>query len=314
MDTTLTVITQAPGSDQAPELDLSAITRANLQPSTCTKYTREVQALYRAGIDPRDNTALGEYAATLTQSRRAFLKAALRLMTHAYEREAKASATPGNIAAVQAILFRLDAMRDTIRVPKQKKSDKGNWLSQAQVKQITALCGDTLEGKRDWIILGLLLGAGLRREELATLTFDALQQRPGKSKTRHVLTVTGKGDKGRVIPISTLLATRLKEWEVITGPGRIARSLGMKKQLGDSMSTVAIFKLVSKYGAMIGMPALAPHDLRRTFAQLAYAAGLPLTQVSTLLGHSSVKTTQNYLDLSTNLETTASDFIPLSGD
>lgn len=71
---------------------------------------------------------------------------------------------------------------------------------------------------------------------------------------------------------------------------------------------------INKYGCKIGVPQLAPHDLRRTYAQLGYEAGVPITQISTLLGHANIATTQKYLDLSLDLETTASDFIPLSGD
>ena len=48
-------------------------------------------------------------------------------------------------------------------------------------------------------------------------------------------------------------------------------------------------------------------------AILAYDTGIPLTQISVLLGHASTKTTEKYLDLSLDLETTASDFIPLAG-
>ena len=71
------------------------------------------------------------------------------------------------------------------------------------------------------------------------------------------------------------------------------------------------FSLVRKYGKKIKKN-LAPHDMRRTFAQLGYSAGIPLVQMSILLGHSNVKVTQTYLNLELNLETTASDFIPLA--
>lgn len=174
-------------------------------------------------------------------------------------------------------------------------------------------CRRTIGFPRDWIVLGLLLGAGLRRDELVNLTFDAVKQQPTKSgKLRTVIEVTGKGDKSRVIPIQDKLADRLKEWREIVGGGKIARSLGRKQELGESMSAVAVFHLVNKYGKRIGIDELAPHDLRRTFAQLGYEAGIPLTQISTLLGHSSVKTTQTYLNLALDLESTASDFINLA--
>lgn len=298
-----------------PSLDLSAIDRADLQPSTKFKYKREIEKLQQAGVNPFDYEALTAYADGLKSSRKAFLKSALRLMTVDFERDMKSRATPENIAQVQAGVYRLESMRDAIPVKASKGRKAHTWLSQKQVSEITALCGDTLEGKRDWIILGVFLGAGLRRGELTELTFDALKQQPTKrGKMRDVLEVMGKGAKSRVIPISAVLARRLREWKDITGGGFVARSLGMSKTLGKSMSSVSIFKLVGRYGAMIGIPELTPHDMRRTFAQLAYEAEIPLTQISALLGHSSIKTTQEYLDLSTDLETTASDFIPLSGD
>ena len=97
--------------------------------------------------------------------------------------------------------------------------------------------------------------------------------------------------------------------------GRGARAtlctLGMSQEIGDSLSDVVIFHIVQKHGAAIGIPELAPHDLRRTYSQLGYAAGVPITQISTLLEHSSIETTQRYLDLDLDPEVTASDFISL---
>ena len=66
-----------------------------------------------------------------------------------------------------------------------------------------------------------------------------------------------------------------------------------------------------QHGALIEIRELAAHDLRRTHAQLGFEAGVPITQVSRLLGHSSVETTQRYLNLDVDLEVTVSDFIPL---
>ena len=235
-----------------------------------------------------------------------------------YKRQTKGGATPANIAQVQTVVYRLEAMRSAINVKKHKGSKAHNWLSQAQVKEITSLCSNDLIGRRDWIILALLLGAGLRRDELAQLTFDAIKTQPMKGgKIRTVLEVTGKGNKTRVIPISKAIAARLLSWrdEVMIG-GMIARSIskGSKNKIGASLSSIGIYKLVANYGAMIGKPELAPHDMRRTFAQLGYEAGIPLTQLQTLLGHESIATTQKYLDLNLDIETTVSDFIPLSGD
>jgi integrase len=298
--------------------DMKAIDRANLQPTTKYKYKRELEAMAAAGVNPLNFEALAIYADNLKSSRKTFLKSALRMISTDYERGAKGSATPETIAQVQTVVYRLEAMRSAINVKKHKGSKAHNWLSQAQVKEITSLCGNDLIGRRDWIILALLLGAGLRRDELAQLTFDAIKTQPMKGgKIRTVLEVTGKGNKTRVIPISKAIAARLLSWrdEVMIG-GMIARSIskGSKNKIGASLSSIGIYKLVANYGAMIGKPELAPHDMRRTFAQLGYEAGIPLTQLQTLLGHESIATTQKYLDLNLDIETTVSDFIPLSGD
>lgn len=311
MNTQTAITTQTQGAS----LDLKAIERADLQPTTKAKYRREIANLTQAGINPLDLDALTTYAEGLKSSRKSFLKSALRLMTADFEQNAKGRATPENIAQVQAGIYRLEAMRGAVKVKAHKGTKAHTWLSQKQVTEITKLCGNDLEGRRDWIVLGLLLGAGLRRDELATLTFDALKQQPMKGgKIRDVLQVKGKGAKDRVIPIKPMLAEHLRAWRETVKGGMVARSLGMGKKLGGSMSAVAIFHLVRKHGAAIGLPNLAPHDLRRSFAQLGYEAGVPITQISVLLGHSSVATTQKYLNLNLDLETTVSDFIPLSGD
>lgn len=295
------------------EYDLSAIDRADLQPSTKAKYKREIEQLYIAGIKLSDYEALRDYANGLKSSRKQFLKSALRLMTLDFEQQAKAHATPANVLGVQAALLRLDALRSVVIIPEHKGTKAHTWLTAKEVKQITAATARqyNLEGKRDWIVLGLLLGAGLRREELAALKFSAIKQQG----ERTVIEVKGKGAKDRVVPISSTLASHLKEWQELVGGENVARAMYRKSHdiPTDSMSAVAIFQLVNKYGKMIGKPDLAPHDLRRTYAQLGYEAGIPITQISVLLGHANVQTTQRYLNLDLDLETTASDFIPLAG-
>jgi integrase len=296
----------------ANSYDFSAIDLASLQETTKWKYRRELEQMLLAGVNPDDYEALQAYAGGLKSSRKQFLKAALRLVTLGYEQSVKAQATPQNVLAAQAALMRLEAMRGAIIVPQHEGTKAHTLLTGKEVKKLTSLCShETIEGKRDWIVLGLLLGAGLRREELAELKFSAIKHQG----ERTVLEVKGKGAKDRVIPISNTLANHLKEWQHITGDGFVARAMFRKRKdtLTNSMSAVAIFQLVNKYGKLIGKE-LAPHDLRRTYAQLGYDAGVPITQISVLLGHSNIKTTQEYLNLDLDLETTASDFIPLSGD
>ena len=90
----------------------------------------------------------------------------------------------------------------------------------------------------------------------------------------------------------------------------MARSVTRGGQVGEALSAVGIFHIVRGYGQVVDKPTLAPHDLRRTYAQLGFEAGVAITQISRLLGHSSVATTQRYLNVELDLETTVSDFVP----
>ena len=115
------------------------------------------------------------------------------------------------------------------------------------------------------------------------------------------------------MPISESLYTVLDLWgQYIGGQGLIVRSVDARDQIGDSLSTAAVFKIVRGRGALIGRPELAPHDLRRTFANIALRDHqFPLTELRHLLGHESVKTTEAYLNPDVDLNVTASDFIPM---
>jgi len=203
--------------------------------------------------------------------------------------------------------YRLESLNSAIEVTRQKSQKAHIWLTQAEVKQLDGFFDDSLQGQRDRLTIGLLIGAGLRREELANLCFEDVRNQPVSGINRVVLQVRGKGAKDRVSPISKRLAQAIPAWGQIinSNKGRIIRSLN--GQVGESITSAAIFNLVRKAGRAIGKPDLAPHDLRRIYAQLGYEAGIPITQISRLLGHSNVATTRRYL----NLDTTISDFIPV---
>lgn len=295
-----------PAPDIARAIDL-----APLADSTKAQYTKAIGNALAAGVDLTNPEALATYAAPLGQSSKMFLKAALKLWAATIERTAKGSATPDNVNAVLATTYRLEALNEAITVKSQNGTKAHFWLSQADVKKLLRTCDDSLKGQRDKIILGILVGAGLRRLELATLDFSAIKHQPVKGKFRTVLDVTGKGDKARVIPLSDSLAAALDAWHTPTkGAGRVARSVTKGGRLGDSLSPIGIFNIVNQAGTAIGYPDLAPHDLRRTYAQIGYEAGIPVTQISKLLGHASIATTQRYLNLELDLETTVSDFVP----
>jgi integrase len=299
---------------QSTTSDILVMIESNpkLQATTKAQYRKAITNYLATGQRLTDVDALTIHAATLSKSSRAFLKAAVRLWGEDVAQKAKAGATPETVAAVQATVFRIEALNEAIRVPATKGVKAHSWLTQSEVKQLLDMCNiKTIQGQRDRVILGLLVGAGLRREELVNLTFGDVVILSADGKARTVLNIRGKGSKDRPVPISDRLATALDAWGALVGSsGYITRSISKGGAIGESISAIGIFEIVAKVGAIIGKPKLAPHDLRRTYAQLGYEAGVPITQISKLLGHANMATTQRYLNLDLDLSTTVSDFIP----
>jgi len=295
---------------------LAAIDRASLADSTKAQYKKALGRYLDTGAGLTDAGALVAYAEGLPKSSKAFLKAAVRLVTEGLAGAIKANVTPENLDQAQAALLRIEALQEAVKVKAAKGQKSHTWLSQREVKALLAACGNGIVGQRDRVILGLLVAAGLRRAEAAALRFEHIKLQPVGERFRAVLDVKGKGAKDRVIPISDKLADMLDKWRAVVGDGYICRSLGMDREPGDSISEVGIFDVVRRRGRLVGFdgdrrPELAAHDLRRTYAQLGYEAGVSITQISRLLGHASVATTQRYLNLDLDLDTTVSDFIPL---
>lgn len=285
----------------------NAIRARGLATTTAAQYQREVDKALAAGVPLLDAAAVADYAATLSSSSRGFLRAALRCWTGRLRLEMKNSATPDNLAHVGATLHRLDALDQAVALETQRGTRAHVWLSAAEVRRLVATpAGRTAQ--RDRVVLALLVGAGLRRDELVSLAWTDVT----RQGDRVVLSVTGKGDKGRVVPVSAALASILDAWRAVTGPdGLVVRGHAAGGGLTASLTAAQVYNITRRAGQRMGRPELAPHDLRRTYAQLGYENGVPLTQLSVLLGHADVATTQRYLNLELDLAVTASDFVPL---
>jgi hypothetical protein len=87
------------------------------------------------------------------------------------------------------------------------------------------------------------------------------------------------------------LAARLRSASIDRGKvfRRVSR---MGRVFGDGISEKAIWRVVKCSASKVGIPALAPHDLRRSCARLCRSAGGELDQIQLLLGHVSIQTTE----------------------
>ena len=67
---------------------------------------------------------------------------------------------------------------------------------------------------------------------------------------------------------------------------------------------------MNQYGRQIEKPTLAPHDLRRTFAENVRRNGVDLATISKLLGHESIETTMRYLNHRVDTAVVPADYLP----
>ena len=189
----------------------------------------------------------------------------------------------------------------------------GNWLTRDQASRLLALPDiGTLKGKRDRAMLGLLVGCGLRREELVQLTVEEVQLREARWV---IVDLLGKGRRRRTVPVPRWAKAWIDDWVTAAGvtSGRVFRAINKGGRVwGDGLTANIIWSVVQIYAAEIGVPRLAPHDLRRTCAKLCRAAGGDLEQIQLLLGHASIATTERYLGSRLDLVEAVNDELGLN--
>jgi site-specific recombinase XerD len=178
----------------------------------------------------------------------------------------------------------------------------GNWLAKQQAQQLlSAPDTSTLKGLRDRALLALLLGCGLRRAEAANLTFEHIQQRDGRWVLVDLL---GKRNKLRSVPMPPWTKAAIDEYaaNAALNEENVFRPINKGGRLtGQRMTEQAIYNVVLYYADKVSVGKIAPHDLRRTFAKLAYKGGSGLDQIQLSLGHGSIQTTERYLGVEQDL-------------
>jgi len=188
----------------------------------------------------------------------------------------------------------------------------GNWLSVRQAESLlSAPYVSTTRGLRDRAILAVLLGCGLRRSEVAALTFTHVQQRDGRW---CIVDLKGKHGRIRTAPMPTWVKLAIDAWTTAAGimDGPVFRPVNRADSVGsEGLGEKVVWQLIKPYAAAAGVPGIAPHDLRRTCAKLCRATGGELEQIQLLLGHASVQTTERYLGTKQDLVNAPNDAIKL---
>ncbi|MGM0463110.1 MAG: site-specific tyrosine recombinase/integron integrase [Bacteroidota bacterium] len=147
------------------------------------------------------------------------------------------------------------------------------------------------EGQRNRAIIETLYGCGLRVSELIGLRLSDIHFK------HEYLSVTGKGDKQRLIPINK---STIKEIEYYMQDRKQLKTIIDKNILflnrrGRKLSRIMIYTIVREYCETAGIKKkVSPHTFRHSFATHLVQAGADLRAVQEMLGHESILTTEVY--------------------
>lgn len=181
---------------------------------------------------------------------------------------------------------RLQAPRSDARLPTVLRADEvDQLLHQAGLE---AADGDLI-ALRDLAIFELIYAAGLRISEVCALPLGAIDTERG------VVSVVGKGNKQRMVPIGKPALGAVARWlerrGELAGAGRKEMFVGVR---GGKLDPRSVRGALHRLAARAGVRDIAPHSLRHSAATHVLDGGADLRSVQEMLGHASLATTQRY--------------------
>lgn len=189
-----------------------------------------------------------------------------------------------------------------VKTPKASRKHKRDALSADQARQLLAQVDrTTMEGKRDFAILLLMLTGGLRDTEVMNANTSDCRELEGKP----VLYVLGKGhsDRDEYIKLTAPAKAALQEYLDAKNVPQNAKNTPIftslsNREKGTRLTTRSISRIVKKYLIKAGMDSdrLTAHSLRHTAITMAVRGGATLEQAQQFARHEKLETTMIYLD------------------
>jgi integrase len=210
----------------------------------------------------------------------------------------------------QAQLISIEDYQAAISIPavRGESEPRGRNLSADELRSLFQACSQSFQQgrgqdsavrrRRDAAFLALTYSCGLRRSEAVAVDVADLDSVNGALRVRR-----GKGRKPRQVTLPPSALPALQDWLQARGPepgplfcpilksGRLLREAD--QQLAR-LSPAAAWRICRERGLQAGIPAAAPHDLRRTWIGDLLDLGVDLATVQKMAGHASASTTGRY--------------------
>lgn len=175
---------------------------------------------------------------------------------------------------------------------------KGRPLEKEEVKTLFYPNPSSATELRDNALFALLTGCGLRCSEMMTVSLDDFFEKKGE----RWLSVIGKGNKQRHIPISDDTYHHIQAWKRLRQSFPLdGRTLIVRIFRGGHLADMPLTSRTSVYNIVrtrcskaLNFP-ISPHDLRRTLATILFHSNVDISIIQDLLGHSNVEVTKRYI-------------------
>ena len=196
--------------------------------------------------------------------------------------------------ALQSVAISISKVK-ACKVPEKRKET----LTEEMLDCILQQPANTKIGIRDRVMMILLYDSAIRLDELLSLTIRNLTL----DRADPYIRVDGKGNKERVIAITTKTSEHLKQYLQIFHPDKDKNALVFFTKIkgkAGKMSEGNVERFIRQYSkeALKTHPEIPkrvyPHMFRRTRATDLYQSGVELALVSKILGHSSIETTRTH--------------------
>ena len=154
------------------------------------------------------------------------------------------------------------------------------------------------EGQRNRAIIEVLFSCGLRVSELVNLKLSNLYVE------EKFVRVTGKGDKERLVPISSRALDELNAWFADRNAMRIKpgeEDYVFLNRRGAHLTRTMILIMIKRQAVAAGITkTISPHTLRHSFATALLEGGADLIAIQAMMGHEDIATTEIYTHIDTS--------------
>ena len=264
----------------------------NYSPQTLRAYRQALAAFrsFRPSLPWEAATADDFRAHLFDLMKRGKARSSIRLAFAAlrsfYNHLTETQVVPSNVLKLVSLPKPEKALPQFLTIPQVTKLLNQPAMREKKTRQATGWMA-----ARDAAILELFYSSGLRLAELASLEVKDLDP------IGETVRVLGKGSRERIVPVGTPALEAISRYRqqagVQSGPLFLNKS---RRRLGHR----SIWLLLKTYVREAGLPAtLSPHKLRHSFATHLLDNGADLRGVQSLLGHTSLSTTQIYTHVTT---------------